>query len=140
MPVCPFLKTGDYVQNVLKKSNEKIKAYPLVTYNSPINPSLTTKIDTPLTIETNTLPITENTKKTEVKTDTNTTTIDTTEEKVIFNDGIGEEGLDCIKHILKEFPQIPIEFYNFDKYLPAESEVDISDLVAEVDKKFEINS
>ena len=68
------------LQNVLKKSNEKIKAYPLVTYNSPINPSLTTKIDTPLTIETNALPITENTKKTEVKTDTNTTTIDTTEE------------------------------------------------------------
>lgn len=30
-------------------------------------------------------------------------------------------------------------FYNFDRHLPADSEVDITDLVSEVDKKFELN-
>ncbi len=36
-------------------------------------------------------------------------------KKVIFNDAIGSEGLECIKHILKEYPDICIEFYNFNK-------------------------
>ena len=35
--------------------------------------------------------------------------------KVIFNDAIGEEGLPAIKDVLKEFPDISIEFYNFEK-------------------------
>lgn len=34
---------------------------------------------------------------------------------VIFNDAIAEEGLECIKDILKHFPDISIEFYNFEK-------------------------
>lgn len=36
-------------------------------------------------------------------------------EKVIFNDAIGEEGLPAIRSILSAFPDISIEFYNFDK-------------------------
>lgn len=35
--------------------------------------------------------------------------------KIIFNDAVGKEGLNCINHILKEFPDISIEFYNFNK-------------------------
>ena len=35
--------------------------------------------------------------------------------KIIFNDAIGEEGIPCIKAILEKFPNVPIEFYNFDK-------------------------
>lgn len=36
-------------------------------------------------------------------------------KKVIFNDAIGEEGLPSIKDVLKKFPDISIEFYNFEK-------------------------
>ena len=36
-------------------------------------------------------------------------------EKIIFNDAVGEEGLPAIRDILKVFPDISIEFYNFDK-------------------------
>ncbi len=36
-------------------------------------------------------------------------------EEIIFNDAIGEEGLDAIRDILLHFPDIPIEFYNIDK-------------------------
>ena len=36
-------------------------------------------------------------------------------DKVIFNDAIGDEGLECIYDILNEFPEICIEFYNFNK-------------------------
>jgi Cof subfamily protein (haloacid dehalogenase superfamily) len=36
-------------------------------------------------------------------------------QQVIFNDAIGIEGMECIKHILKKYPDIPIEFYNFKK-------------------------
>lgn len=41
--------------------------------------------------------------------------------------------------IVNVFDRASREFYNFDKHLPEDSVVDISDLVAEVDKKFEIN-
>ena len=34
-------------------------------------------------------------------------------KKVIFNDAVGEEGLPAIYDILKAFPDISIEFYNF---------------------------
>lgn len=36
-------------------------------------------------------------------------------DKIIFNDGIGEEGLPAINDVLKAFPNISIEFYNFNK-------------------------
>lgn len=42
--------------------------------------------------------------------------------------------------IVNVFDKPSREFYSFDRHLPAESELDISELVAEVDKKFEINS
>lgn len=35
--------------------------------------------------------------------------------KVIFNDAIGDEGLNCINDILTHYPDICIEFYNIDK-------------------------
>ena len=41
--------------------------------------------------------------------------------------------------IVNIFDKPSREFYNFDRHLSAECEVDISDLVAEVDKKFELN-
>lgn len=40
--------------------------------------------------------------------------------------------------IVNVFDRASREFYNFDKHLPEDSAVDISDLVAEVDKKFDI--
>ena len=40
--------------------------------------------------------------------------------------------------ILNVFDKPSREFYNFDRHLPAEGEIEISDLVAEVDKKFEL--
>ncbi len=36
-------------------------------------------------------------------------------DRIIFNDAIGEEGLECVFEILKEFPETCIEFYNFEK-------------------------
>ncbi len=42
--------------------------------------------------------------------------------------------------IVNIFDKPSREFYNFDKHLPDDSEVDISDLVAEVDAKFEIKN
>ena len=41
--------------------------------------------------------------------------------------------------IVNVFDRASREFYNFDKHLPEESAVDISDLVTEVDEKFDIN-
>ncbi len=41
--------------------------------------------------------------------------------------------------IINVFDRASREFYNFDKHLPEDSAVDISDLVAEVDEKFNIN-
>ena len=41
--------------------------------------------------------------------------------------------------IVNVFDRPSREFYSFDRHLPAEGEMDISDLVAEVDKKFELN-
>ena len=41
--------------------------------------------------------------------------------------------------IVNVFDRNAREFYNLDRHLPEDSEIDISDLVAEVDKKFEIN-
>ena len=41
--------------------------------------------------------------------------------------------------IVNVFDRPSREFYNLDKHLPEDSAVDIGDLVAEVDKKFEIN-
>lgn len=35
--------------------------------------------------------------------------------KVVFNDAIGDEGLDSISDVLEAFPKISIEFYNFNK-------------------------
>ncbi len=41
--------------------------------------------------------------------------------------------------IINVFDKPSREFYNFDNHLPKESVVDITPLIAEVDKKFEIN-
>lgn len=41
--------------------------------------------------------------------------------------------------IVNIFDKPSREFYNFDRHLPADSEVDISDLVAEVDSKYDLN-
>lgn len=41
--------------------------------------------------------------------------------------------------IVNVFDRNARDFYNLDRHLPEGSEVDIADLVAEVDKKFEIN-
>ncbi len=35
--------------------------------------------------------------------------------KVIFNDAVGDEGLECIRDILSHYPDICIEFYNINK-------------------------
>lgn len=35
--------------------------------------------------------------------------------KVIFNDAIGEEGLDAVRDVLRHFPNMPVEFYNINK-------------------------
>ncbi len=42
--------------------------------------------------------------------------------------------------IVNIFDKPSREFYNFDKHLPEDSEVDISDIVREVDEKFELNN
>lgn len=42
--------------------------------------------------------------------------------------------------IVNIFDKPSREFYSFDRHLPEESEIDIADLVAEVDKKFELNN
>ena len=42
--------------------------------------------------------------------------------------------------IVNVFDRPSRDFYDFDRHLPEGSRVDISDLVAEVDKKFELNS
>ena len=42
--------------------------------------------------------------------------------------------------IVNVFDKSSREFYSFDRHLPEESAVDISDLISEVDKKFEINN
>ena len=42
--------------------------------------------------------------------------------------------------IINVFDRASREFYNLDRHFPEESRVDISDLVAEVDKKFEIKN
>lgn len=42
--------------------------------------------------------------------------------------------------IVNIFDRPSREFYSFDRHLPAESEIDIAALVAEVDKKFELNN
>lgn len=41
--------------------------------------------------------------------------------------------------IVNVFDRASREFYNLDRHLPEDSEIDISDIVAEVDKKFELN-
>lgn len=41
--------------------------------------------------------------------------------------------------IVNVFDKPSREFYSFDRHLPEDSALDISELVAEVDKKFEIN-
>ena len=42
--------------------------------------------------------------------------------------------------IVNVFDKASREFYNFDRHLPEKCLVDISDIVAEVDKKYEINT
>lgn len=42
--------------------------------------------------------------------------------------------------IVNVFDRESRDFYNFDRLLPADSECDISDIVAEVDKKLDINN
>ena len=42
--------------------------------------------------------------------------------------------------IINVFDRASREFYNLDRHFPEESRVDISDLVSEVDKKFEIKN
>ena len=41
--------------------------------------------------------------------------------------------------IVNIFDRQSREFYSFDRHLPADCEIDISDIVAEIDKKFELN-
>lgn len=41
--------------------------------------------------------------------------------------------------IVNVFDKESRDFYDFDRLLPADTEIDISDLVSEVDKKFELN-
>ena len=41
--------------------------------------------------------------------------------------------------IVNVFDKNARDFYNLDRHLPEDSEVDISDIIAEVDKKFELN-
>ena len=41
--------------------------------------------------------------------------------------------------IVNVFDKNSREFYNFDRHLPEDSQLDISELVAEVDRKFDIN-
>ena len=41
--------------------------------------------------------------------------------------------------IVNVFDKESRNFYDFDRLLPADTEIDISDLVSEVDKKFELN-
>ncbi len=47
--------------------------------------------------------------------------------------------VDYLDVIVNVFDKESRDFYNFERLLPAEGQVDISDLVAEVDKKFETN-
>ncbi len=42
--------------------------------------------------------------------------------------------------IVNVFDKASRDFYNFDRLLPEKSEVDISDIIAEVDKKYDINN
>ena len=42
--------------------------------------------------------------------------------------------------IVNVFDKPSRDFYNFDRLLPAASEIDISDVIAEVDKKYDINN
>lgn len=42
--------------------------------------------------------------------------------------------------IVNIFDRESRDFYSLDRLMPAESEIDISDIVAEVDKKFDINN
>ena len=42
--------------------------------------------------------------------------------------------------IVNIFDKQSRDFYNFDRHLPADSQIDISDIVAEVDKKYDINN
>ena len=41
--------------------------------------------------------------------------------------------------IVNVFDRESRDFYNFDRHLPEDSEVDISDIISEIDKKFELN-
>ena len=41
--------------------------------------------------------------------------------------------------IVNVFDKQSRDFYSFDRHLPSDSEMDISDIVAEVDKKYDIN-
>ena len=41
--------------------------------------------------------------------------------------------------IVNVFDRQSREFYNLDKHLPEDSELDISDIISEIDKKFELN-
>ena len=36
-------------------------------------------------------------------------------EKVIFDDAIGDEGINAINDVIKKYPQVSVEFYNFNK-------------------------
>ena len=72
-----------------------------------------------------------------------------------LSDLLGERGRDALRiegrmgnaWILVDYGDVIVnifdkpsrEFYSFDRHLPEEAEVDISDIVREVDKKFEIN-
>ena len=47
--------------------------------------------------------------------------------------------VDYIDVIVNVFDRESREFYNLDRFFPAEGQLDISELIEEVDKKFEIN-
>lgn len=42
--------------------------------------------------------------------------------------------------IVNVFDKPSREFYNFDRHLPEGTEIDVSDIIEEIDKKFEINT
>ena len=42
--------------------------------------------------------------------------------------------------IVNVFDKPSREFYNFDRHLPEGTEIDVSDIIKEIDKKFEINT
>ena len=60
--------------------------------------------------------------------------------KIEGRDGRAWLLVDFCDVIVNVFDKPSREFYNFDRHLPEGTEVDLSDIIAEIDKKFEINT